>query len=129
MKKTHLFMLAMIVLSVAAVLAISPIKASSHKTLTRTSTMPDSVAKILSNSCIKCHNTGGNVMAMSKWHFSKWDTYPADKQAKKATSICEAMTKGKMPPNSVRKSNPEKIPTAKQIALVCKWANSLNTKK
>lgn len=122
-------MLAMIVLLVAAVLAISPIKASSHKTLTRTSTMPDSVAKILSNSCIKCHNTGGNVMAMSKWDFSKWNTYPAEKQAKKASAICEAITKGKMPPNSVRKATPEKIPTAAQIALICKWANSLSVMK
>jgi hypothetical protein len=129
MKKTYLFISAICVLSVVAVLAFSPIKAASHKTFSQTGSMPDSVAKVLRNSCINCHNDGGNVMAESKWNFAKWDTYPADKQAKKAASICEAMTKGKMPPNSVRKSTPEKIPTAAQIDMVCKWANSLEVKK
>ncbi|MGD0710686.1 MAG: heme-binding domain-containing protein [Bacteroidales bacterium] len=129
MKKAHLFLLAMLVLSVAAVLAISPIKAAGHKTFSQTGSIPDSVAKVLRNSCASCHNDGGNVMAMSKWSLSKWDTYSADKQAKKASSICDAMTKGKMPPNSVRKSTPEKIPTTAQIDMVCKWANSLNVKK
>ncbi len=129
MKKTYLFISAICLLSVVAVLAFSPIKAASHKTFSQTGSMPDSVAKVLQNSCSKCHNDGGNVMAESKWSFSKWDTYPADKQAKKAASICEAITKEKMPPKSVRKSNPEKIPTATQVQMICKWANSLEVKK
>jgi hypothetical protein len=46
-------------------------------------------------------------------------------KAKKASGICSELTEGKMPPKSVRKSNPELIPSKQQIELICKWAESL----
>jgi hypothetical protein len=129
MKKIHLVLVAMFILSGAAVLVFSPFEAESQKKITQTvNVIPDNVAQILNNSCTSCHGNGGNGMAMSMWNFSVWDTYAADKQAKKATAICNAITKGSMPPGSVKKANPERIPTAAQIEIICKWATSLKVK-
>jgi hypothetical protein len=128
MKKYSLILIAMLMLSVAAVMVFSPIKAVSQKKISMAYVaVPDSVASILRNSCGSCHGDGGG-MAMSVWNLPAWDTYPAVKQAKKASAMCDAMTKGSMPPGSAKKRNPEKIPTAAQIAIVCNWANSLNKK-
>jgi len=105
---------------------INPMKAvSQKKTITTANAIPDNVAAILKNSCSSCHNTGGG-MAASVWNFSEWDTYAPKKQAKKATSICNAMNKGSMPPSSVGK---DRIPTKDQKDIVCKWATSLQVTK
>jgi hypothetical protein len=129
MKRIQLIMLAIFVASVAAILVISPSKAISQQKISQTgNVIPDDVAQILSNSCTSCHNTGGSKMAESMWNFSAWGTYPAEKQAKKAVAICNAITKGIMPPASVKKANPEKMPTAAQIEIICKWSNSLSKK-
>ena len=129
MKKIHFILVAMFVLSVAAVLSISPSKAVSQKKINSTgNSMPDSVKQVLSNSCIGCHADGGKGSAMYMWNFSVWDTYSAEKQSKKANAICNAITKGSMPPESVKKATPEKIPTAAQKEIVCKWAASLKAK-
>jgi hypothetical protein len=66
---------------------------------------------------------------MAKLNFSKWDEYGAAKEAEKASKICSMLTEELMPPKSIRKSNPEIIPTKEQIALVCKWAESLKPKE
>jgi hypothetical protein len=126
MKKTNFILIATFILSTATALVISPSKAVSQQKITQISSIPDSVAKILGNSCIGCHDLGGSKMASSKWSFSGWDKYTAEKQAKKADAMCRAITKGSMPPKSARKDNPEKIPTAAQIETICKWAGSLN---
>jgi hypothetical protein len=129
MKKTHFILVAAFVLLVVTVLAISPSKAVSQKrTPPKGSAIPNDVAEILKKSCIGCHNTDGNHMAMSMWNFSEWNNYTAKKQAKKATAMCNAITKGIMPPASVRNANPDKIPTTTQIEIVCKWSKSLNAK-
>jgi hypothetical protein len=63
-------------------------------------------------------------MAMAKLNFSEWDSYSAEKQAKKAEAICNVITKGSMPPKSFRQSHPEAIPTDAQKELICKWSKT-----
>ena len=129
MKKIHFILLVMFVLSVAAILVISPSNALSQKKISQTSySIPDNVMDIFRNSCMGCHAEGGNGMAMSMVNFTIWDTYSLKKQAKKAKAICNAITKGAMPPLSVRDATPNKVPTSEQTDIICKWANSLNGK-
>lgn len=129
MKKTHFVLLSMFIFSIVAVIVIYPFKAVSQKRTSQMSnSIPENVADVLRNSCISCHGEGGKEMAMSMWNFSVWDTYSAKKQAKKANAICNAITNGSMPPASVKKASPEKVPTAIQREIVCNWANSLNKK-
>ena len=129
MKKIHFVLFAMIIISIAVGIVIYPSKVLSQKKISQKSySIPNDVAEILSNSCVSCHGDGGKGMAMSRWNFSIWDTYSAEKQAKKANAICNAITNGSMPPASVKKTNPEKIPSRAQKEIVCNWANSLNKK-
>jgi mono/diheme cytochrome c family protein len=87
--------------------------------------IPENVHLIFKNSCMGCHATDGKKLAMTKLDFSKWDQYKPKKQAKKATAICEMVTKGSMPPKSFRESHPDKVPTAAQIEEICKWSGTL----
>jgi cytochrome c5 len=129
MKKIHLILVAMFVLAIAAILFINPSKAVSQQKTSQTAySIPDDVAKILKNSCTSCHDNGGNGMAESMWSFSSWGNYSVKKQASKANAICNALTKGSMPPGSFSSSNPDKVPTAAQKDIVCKWAASLKVK-
>jgi hypothetical protein len=129
MKKFNFVYVVMIALAIAAFLTISPIKSANQKTMTlSTNSIPDDVSKILKKSCTGCHDEGGNGMAMTMWNYSAWDTYPAKKQAKKSSAMCDAMTNASMPPSEIRKSYPDRVPTAAQIQIVCKWANSLEIK-
>jgi len=129
MKKIHFVLFAIIIMSIAMGIVIYPSIVLSQKKISQKSySIPNNVAEVLNNSCVSCHGDGGKGMAMSMWNFSVWDTYSAKKQAKKANAMCNAITKGSMPPASVQKATPEKIPTKAQIDIVCKWANSLNSK-
>lgn len=135
------------VLAIAA-WVLNPVVAYSQSTTTTTTTtttpatattqaakttvnpkLPDDILKIVQNSCMKCHGTGGNGMAMSMVNFSEWDTYNAEKQAKKASLMCKEVKADKMPPASFRKANPDKVPTAAQVETICKWATTLNPPK
>jgi cytochrome c5 len=122
MKKQKIIFVAMFVLTIAAVMAFSPLRSVSQKQINQSgASIPEDVAKILKNSCTSCHDAGGG-MAASVWSFSAWDTYKTKKQAKKSKAICDAMTNGSMPPSGTGQS---KIPTKAQIEIVCKWADSL----
>ena len=92
------------------------------------SPIPDNIHKIFQASCIKCHGSNGRLLALAKLNLSKWDEYTAAEKGKKASVICSEVTGEKMPPKSVRKSNPELIPSKEQIELICKWAESLKPK-
>jgi hypothetical protein len=91
-------------------------------------TIPADIYKIISNSCTDCHAKGGKKSAMSHVNFSNWDTYSAEKQAKKAAEMVKMLNKGKMPPKLYRESHPEKVPTPDQIEIITKWAESLPQK-
>ena len=92
------------------------------------SQIPENIYKIFQTSCLKCHGSNGRLLALAKLNLSKWDEYTAAEKGKKASLICSEVTGGKMPPKSVRKSNPELIPSKEQIELICKWAESLKPK-
>jgi hypothetical protein len=127
MKKIYFIFAAIIVLAIAAALSLNPYKSANTKSIRKsvTSIIPGDVATILQNSCTGCHGEGGGKLARSRWDFSSWNTYSAKKQYEKSTDICNAMTDGSMPPADFQETYPDKTPTAQQIEIVCKWANSL----
>ena len=91
--------------------------------------IPEDINKIFQTSCMSCHGSDGGRLPKSRLNFSRWAGYGAAKEAEKASLICSAVTKGKMPPKSARESNPELIPAKEQIDLICKWAESLKSRK
>jgi mono/diheme cytochrome c family protein len=95
----------------------------------QTSPIPENINKIFQASCFTCHGSNGKMLPMAKLNFSKWADYGAVKEAEKASKICSEITDELMPPKSIRKSNPELIPTKEQIELICKWAESLKPKE
>ena len=92
------------------------------------SAIPENINKILKASCLGCHGSDGRLLALAKLNLSKWAEFTADEKVNKAAGMCYEITEGKMPPKSARKSNPELIPSAEQIKLVCNWAESLKPK-
>jgi cytochrome c5 len=92
------------------------------------SPIPENIDKIFQASCWQCHGVNGKMLPKTKLDFSKWAEYGAVKEAEKAAKICSVLTEEIMPPKSVRKSNPELIPTKEQVELICKWAESLKSK-
>jgi hypothetical protein len=115
MGKNNLITAFNITLFVAVLWVISPLNALSQKrsNINNKGFLND-VSIILSTSCLGCHENGGKKMAMSVWNFNMWETYSAQKQSKKAKKICNAITKGEMPPTSGKKTNSEMIPTMSQ---------------
>ena len=86
--------------------------------------IPENINKIFQTFCMRCHGIDGRLLAKEKLDFSKWAEYGAENEPKKAANICYKVSEGEMPPKSVRKTNPELIPTKEQIELICKWADS-----
>jgi len=130
MKKNKIILIAIFALSISTFLAFRTSNVIGQKEINKSkSSIPDSVMAIFKHSCIGCHGNGGKNMAMSMINFSVWDSaYSVDKQMKKANTICYEITKGAMPPASVKKNSPEKVPTTAQITMICNWANSINKK-
>ena len=106
-------------------LAINLRIASGRTKEVQTIPIPENIIKIFKSSCMLCHGSDGKILARTKLDFSKWAEYDTDMKAEKASRICSELTEGLMPPKSIRKSNPELIPTKEQIGLICKWADSL----
>ena len=104
------------------------INSSENSNPSMTSSIPDSVSKIMEKSCFPCHSSPGNGMAMMHVDFDKWETYKPEKQADKANAMCKMVTKGAMPPKSFRNNNPDKVPTQSQVQVICNWANSFPKK-
>jgi len=93
------------------------------------SSLPSGISKILDQSCLVCHGTGGKAMATAHLNVSGWDGYSSEKQAQKASAICKMVTGGKMPPKGYLKSNPQATLTQEQINSLCAWSASLNQGK
>jgi hypothetical protein len=91
--------------------------------------IPDDLKKIFTHSCFPCHSANGSGIAKSMVNFDSWSNLSADKQATKAGKISKAVNSGYMPKKSAREKNPDIIPTKDQIAIVTKWAESLNPVK
>jgi hypothetical protein len=91
--------------------------------------IPDEILNVASKSCVKCHSTPGNMMALSHLNLSKWDTYTTEKQAAKAKDMCDMITKGKMPPKKFKEQNPGFTLTSDEIKLICDWSTSIQVSK
>jgi Haem-binding domain len=114
---------------IAIIFMLASIQIISGQTVKeKTAPIPENVDKIFQAFCYKCHGSNGKLLPMAKLNFSKWAEYGVEKEAEKASKICSEITQELMPPKSVRKSNPELIPTKEQTALICKWAESLKPK-
>jgi hypothetical protein len=87
--------------------------------------LSDSVLKFVQKACMDCHSDDGSSTARSKLNFSKWSTYDAEKQVKKANAICREITKNAMPPKKWRANNPDKVPTQAEIDMVCNWVKTI----
>jgi hypothetical protein len=112
------------------IVMLASIRITSGQTVKeQTSPIPENINKIFQTSCFTCHGSNGRILPMAKLNFSKWVEYGAAKEAEKASKICSVLTEELMPPKSIRKSNPELIPTKEQIELICKWAESLKPKE
>ena len=127
MKRILLIMLTIgfVAVTVSFIPSYSKVSDSNRIKHFTTSALPDDVKAIVEKSCMGCHSNDASGLAKSKLNFSKWDSYDAKKQASKAKAMCKELTKGKMPPKSVRSSKPELIPSQEQIDLICKWSQGL----
>jgi Haem-binding domain len=101
----------------------------SAQTVQKTKPIPDDVLMIAKKSCIKCHAEPGKTMALSHVNLSKWDTYTAEKQAAKATAMCNMISKGKMPPKEFKQKNPDFTLTKDEIKTICDWSASIQVIK
>ena len=95
----------------------------------QTASIPKEVNVVFNKSCMACHGTGGKMIPMLKLNFSKWDKYNSVKQAKKAATICDMVTKELMPPKSFLTTNPDAKLSAAQKEMICNWSKTLNTGK
>jgi len=127
MKKTYLFIGLAVAIFISAACILSPAKTTTEKSIASESSaaIPDDVKAIFKTSCMPCHAEGGKNMAMSMVNFSKWKEYNSDKQAKKASKICNAVTRGSMPPKGFSESNPDAVLTKDQKEMICKWSATL----
>jgi hypothetical protein len=89
--------------------------------------LPDNVNEIVTRSCMPCHTSTGGLMPRLKLNFTEWTSYSTEKQKEKAEKMYSELKKGAMPPKSVRENQPDIIPTAEQITIIRKWADSLET--
>jgi hypothetical protein len=125
MKKSIRF--SSLILLMGIIIMSASLQIASGQTTKQPAPIPDDIVKIFQVSCYACHGSNGKFLPMQKLNFSKWADYGASKEADKAAKICSLITKGSMPPKSFREANPEAVPSKEQIALICKWAESLKT--
>lgn len=117
-------------MSLAGLLLLNPstVFSGSPQKSGKKATFPENVGKVAEKSCMPCHSAPGNRMAMAHVNLDKWGEYSAEKQAKKAAAMCKMVSKGAMPPKSFRNNNPDKVPTQKDVEVICEWSKTLQTK-
>ena len=113
---------------IAAVLILgiwisNPLKAADKDKMGKP--IPANIMKIAEKSCVKCHTSGGNAMALSHVNLSKWDEMSAEKQASKAADMCKMVMNEKMPPKSFKEKNPNDVPTKDEVKQICDWSASI----
>jgi hypothetical protein len=90
---------------------------------------PDEVLTVLKKSCFNCHTDPGRIGPLEKLNLSKWNGYTAEKQVEKANAICEVVTKGDMPPGKFKEKNPDAVPTADDLKILCDWVKAMQADK
>ena len=89
--------------------------------------IPDSINKIVTFSCVTCHTSQGGLMSRAKLNFTEWANYSPEKQKEKSAKMYSELNKGAMPPKSAREKRPEIIPTKEQIDIIKNWSESFTT--
>lgn len=101
---------------------LKPVQAQESQPVADTvNALPPDVQVILKKGCYDCHAEPGKPMALSHVNFTRWNEYSAEKQASKAKSICDQVTKGDMPPKRYKEYNPSGVPTAEELKILCDW--------
>ena len=118
-----------IISMLTAFILLSLQNASAQQKETASKPLPADLNKFFLTSCVPCHTSKGGVMSKSVVNFDEWSKLTGDKQSSKAEKISGVLEKGKMPPKSAREKRPEIVPTKEQIAMVQKWAESLQPPK
>lgn len=93
------------------------------------SSFPAEVNKIFTTSCMPCHTSKGGFMSREKLNFTEWGQYSPDKQKEKAEKIVSELKEGGMPPQMVRDTRPEIVPTHEQIDIIAKWSEQFMKEK
>ena len=129
MKMTLKISVAVVCILFTAGLIINPLASQTTTQSGGGKAIPESVMKIASKSCVKCHTEGGNGMALMHLNLSNWDKFSPEKQADKAKDMCKMVSKGKMPPKGFREKNPGAAPTKDEAKIICDWATSIQVVK
>lgn len=103
-------------------LLTSPVR--SQEAAKTTQSLPDSINKIVTFSCVPCHTSQGGLMSRAKLNFTEWANYSPEKQKEKSAKMYSELNKGAMPPKSAREKRPEIIPTKEQIDIIKNWSES-----
>jgi mono/diheme cytochrome c family protein len=103
--------------------------ANSQDAAKASATLPDSINKIVTNSCTPCHTSQGGLMSKSKLNITEWTNYSPEKQKEKAAKMYSEINKGAMPPKAAREKRPESIPTNDQLEIIKRWSESLTADK
>jgi uncharacterized membrane protein len=98
--------------------------ANSQDAVKSSASLPDSINKIVTNSCTPCHTSQGGLMSKSKLNFTEWTNYTPEKQKEKAAKMYSELNKGAMPPKMAREKRPETIPTKEQAEIIKRWSES-----
>jgi mono/diheme cytochrome c family protein len=98
--------------------------ANSQDAVKSSASLPDSINKIVTNSCTPCHTSQGGLMSKSKLNFTEWTNYTPEKQKEKAAKMYSEINKGAMPPKMAREKRPETIPTKEQAEIIKRWSES-----
>jgi hypothetical protein len=112
---------------ISSVLCLLSLNSTGQDTLKMSSPLPDNINKIVTFSCMPCHSSTGGMLSKMKLNFTDWTGYSAESQQKKAAKMYSELKKGKMPPESVRETRPEIIPTKEQINIIKEWSDSFKT--
>ena len=108
----------------------NPLQAQTVQTPADTlNSFPAEVTTVLKKACFDCHTDPGRIMPLEKLNLSKWNEYTSEKQVSKANAMCDEVTKGKMPPSKYREKNPDKVPTADDLKILCDWVKAMQADK
>ena len=108
-------------------LCLLNLPARGQDTLKVALSLPDSVNKIVTFSCVPCHTSQGGLMSRAKLNFTEWVTYSPEKQKEKAAKIYSELNKDAMPPKSAREKRPEIIPSKEQVEIIKNWSESFTS--
>ena len=104
------------------VCVVNPLKAQTTDNSSDTlKAIPADVLNVLKKFCFDCHSEPGKTMAKTHLNFTKWKGYSDEKKTSKVKAMCEEVTKGKMPPKKYRENNPDAVPTAEELKILCDW--------